>query len=227
MSSGSIGYNEVMCGRFTLRTKGKQLADFFDLPDAPDLQPRFNIAPSQPVLAVRQLPQGRELALLTWGLVPHWSKESKGFINARAETAANRSAFRWPFRHHRCLIAADGFYEWRQERKLKQPYYFVLPHKQPFAFSGLWDHWEGDGEAIKGCTILTTDANEVVRPVHERMPVILEPKDWNVWLDPNQHDPKQVQSLLRPYGGTLTAYPVSTLVNRPHYDGPELIKPLG
>src|SRR5689334_14632786 len=98
-----------MCGRFTLRTKGKQLADFFDLPDAPDLQPRFNIAPSQPVLAMRQLPQGRELALLTWGLVPHWSKVSRGFSNARAETAASKSAFRGPFRHHRCLIAADGF----------------------------------------------------------------------------------------------------------------------
>jgi putative SOS response-associated peptidase YedK len=215
-----------MCGRFTLRTPGRQLADFFGLPDVPNLSPRFNVAPSQPVVTVRQLPQGRHMAMLTWGLVPHWSHEPQAFINARSETAADKPAFRGPFRRRRCLIAADGFYEWKREGKRKQPYFFTLPHNNPFAFAGLWDRWEGNGSGVEGCTILTTDANESVQPVHERMPVILETQDWDVWLDPDEHDLKTLQPLLRPYAGVLAGYPVSTLVNNPRQDSPELIQPL-
>jgi len=216
-----------MCGRLTLRTTGRELAGFFGLPDGPDLQPRFNVSPSQPVVTVRPAPGGRELSLLTWGLIPHWSKEPKGLINARSETAAAKPAFRGPFRRRRCLVAADGFFEWKREGRRKQPYFFCLPHHQPFAFAGLWDHWAGDGKVVEGCTILTTDANEVVGPVHERMPVILGPEGWDVWLDPDEHDPNQLQPLLHPYAGTLSAYPVSAAVNNPRNEGPELVQPLG
>src|SRR5208283_4096944 len=167
-----------MCGRFTMTTPGRVVNDLFQLPEAPVLPLRFNIAPSQPIAAVRIADTGkRQLISLHWGLIPSWSKNAKGIINARSETAASKPTFRSPFRQRRCLILADGFSEWQKTgSSKKQPFYFRLQEGRPFAFAGLWDRWHApEGEVIESATILTTDANDVVRPVHERMPVILPP----------------------------------------------------
>jgi putative SOS response-associated peptidase YedK len=169
--------------------------------------------------------------MLYWGLIPKWAKDSKigaKLINARAETVAEKPSFKSAFRKRRCLVLADGFYEWQQQenKKQKQPYYFRLNDGQPFAFAGLWEQWEDvSGEAIDSCTLLTTDANELMRPVHNRMPVILNPKDYERWLDPEVKEPEQLQPLLRPYSTQeMLAYPVSTAVNKPSNDNAECIK---
>src|SRR5208337_1215267 len=216
-----------MCGRFTMTTPGRVVNDLFQLPEAPLLPLRFNIAPTQPVASVRKTAdQGkRELVALHWGLIPSWAKDRKigyGMINARAETAATKPAFRSPFRNRRCLVAADGFYEWQKTGGKKQPYYFRLTDGQPFGFAGLWDRWESpDGELVESVTILTTEANELLRPLHERMPVILEPKEYDLWLDPSVRKPELVQPLLRPYRSeAMTAYPVSPWVNDARHDDP-------
>jgi putative SOS response-associated peptidase YedK len=209
-----------MCGRFLLKAPSAAAAAFHFPDDADDLPPRYNVAPSQPVLAVRAGPQGgTELVSLRWGLVPSWSKDSRGFINARAETAPQKPAFRTPFRQRRCLVLADGFYEWvRKDQGGKQPFYFHLQGGRPFAFAGLWDRW-GD---LESCALLTTTANELVRPVHERMPVILAPGDGERWLDPRQVPGE----LLRPFPASeMDAYPVSSWVNNARHEGPRCIEP--
>ena len=219
-----------MCGRFTLKTSAPALIAAFDLPEGTLFPARYNIAPAQPVAVVRQSPgqAGRELASLVWGLVPSWSKEpASGFINARAETAAEKPAFRTPFRRRRCLVLGDGFYEWKKNGK-KQPYYFQLQDGRPFAFAGRWDRWEGrDGEIIESAALLTTEANGTVRPVHHRMPMILKPEDYAAWLDPDLHDAEALRQLLRPYpADAMMACPVSTHVNSPRHEGPECIRPV-
>jgi putative SOS response-associated peptidase YedK len=222
-----------MCGRFTLTTPGDTLAEIFELSEVPDLPPRYNIAPSEPVATVR-LPGGnapRELVLLRWGLIPHWAKDpgvGAKMINARAETVATNPAFRSAFRRRRCLVPATGFYEWQRQERRKQPVYIRMHDEQPFAFAGLWEHWEGpEGTPIESCTLLTTEPNDLVRPVHDRMPVILDPKDYELWLDPDVQDPARLQPLLRPYASEqMVAYPVSQLVNNPANDVPETIEPL-
>src|SRR5262249_23720667 len=166
-----------MCGRFTLRSSAHALKEVFPLFDGPDPEPRYNIAPTQEVLAVRQLPQAArpEFVRLRWGLIPHWADDPKvGYrmINARVETAASNPAFRTPFPQSRCLILADGFYEWKKTDGSKQPFYIRLKDDKPFAFAGLYDHWH-KGEPIDSCTILTTDANDLMQSLHDRMPVIL------------------------------------------------------
>lgn len=229
-----------MCGRFTLTVSSEAVLELFQLAEGPPLRPRYNITPSQPVAVVRAM-QGaasgqadgavRELTFMRWGLIPHWAKEpgiGAKMINARAETAAEKPSFRTPFRRRRCLIAADGYYEWRGEGGKKQPYYIHMKHRGPFAFAGLWEHWTGpDGSEVETCAILTVDANALLRPVHHRMPVILEPPAFDPWLEPSQQERARLQPLLAPYAGEgLAFFPVSTHVNRPAHDDPACIAPL-
>lgn len=221
-----------MCGRFTLRTPPRAVAELFDLPELPLFEPRYNIAPSQSVMAARLRPDGsRELVGLTWGFVPAWSKDPASGnrpINIRSETATERPMFRAAFRHRRCLIAADGFYEWRAEGRTKQPYYFQRADQQPFAFAGVWEAWRGAGRTLETCALFTTSANETVAPVHDRMPVILQNADFASWLDPTNEDPRTLIPLLRPLPAEqLTAWPVSTLVNSPRQDAAECIISVG
>lgn len=209
-----------MCGRFTLRTPAKEIAEQFALFSAPDLTPRYNIAPSQQVAAVRVAHNdGRELVWLRWGLVPSWADDSAvGYkmINARGESVATKPSFRNDFKARRCLVVADGFYEWQKTGGKKQPYYIRLKSGRPFAFAGLWEHWGREGKEIDSCTIITTDANELMEPLHDRMPVIVAASDYDLWLDPAVKDVERLQALLQPYPpGEMEAYPVSTVVNNP------------
>ena len=216
-----------MCGRYTLLNNLKLLADLFHVGDVslPLFDARYNIAPSQDVLAVRQ-PDGRELVELKWGLVPSWAKDPKiGYrmINARCETVAEKPSFRSAFKRRRCLIPSDGFYEWKKTgAKPKQPYFVHLKDDHPFAFAGLWEHWERDGEVIESCTIITTDANELMKPLHDRMPVILPGHVYDEWLDPDNQATGDLPNLLKPYPAEeMAAHPVSTYVNSPKNQGPE------
>jgi putative SOS response-associated peptidase YedK len=220
-----------MCGRYNLITDAKALVDFFQIRNSLDLKPRYNIAPSQEVPAVRQGKGGRELAMLRWGLIPHWAKDEKiGYrmINARAETVAKKPSFRTAFRLRRCLIPATGFYEWKPVPGGKQPYNIRIGDGELFAFAGLWEHWEGQGgRIVESCTIIVTDANEAVRPLHDRMPVILDPAEYETWLDSDLHDPAVLQPLLRPCPSEwITYYPVSRRLGNPANDGPDLVQPL-
>lgn len=219
-----------MCGRFTLSQSAEAIASAFQLNQVPTLEPRYNIAPTQPVATVLQSAHERQFQLLRWGLIPAWAKDAtmgSRLINARAETVAEKPAFRSAFRHRRCLVIADGFYEWRRQDGKKQPFYFRMQDRQPFAFAGLWEHWQDSkGEAIDSCTILTTEANELLQQIHERMPVILNPKDYEMWLDPTVQK-SELQQLLQPLSSAaMTSYPVSTKVNKPTNDTPELINSL-
>lgn len=222
-----------MCGRFTLIAPAEALVEQFQLAEIPSLTPRYNIAPTQPVAVVRPSPEkgGRELALLRWGLIPFWAKDpgiGARMINARSETVAQKPAFRAAFRRRRCLVPVDGFYEWQRLERGKQPFYVRLCDGKPFAFAGLWEHWEGSGGAtIDSCTLLTTEPNGLLRPVHNRMPVVLAPKDYGLWLDPGLQEAELLQPLLRPYPSEgMIAYPISKWVNSPKNDGPQCIEPL-
>ncbi len=220
-----------MCGRFTRTTPVRVLATLFDFTETPDLAPRYNIAPTQAIAVVRNAADqpGRELALLRWGLVPGWADDPKisySLINARAETAATKPAFRAAFKSRRCLILADGFYEWQKTGKHKQPYCIRRKDGKPFAFAGLWESWHPGGEdAVESATILTTEANATMKSIHERMPVILSGADYPRWLDPKT--PRDdLQSLLVPYPlEELSAFPVSTWVNDPKHDDPKCLEP--
>jgi len=223
-----------MCGRFTIRTPASVVAQQFGLLGAPPFEARFNVAPSQPVPLVRVAyadgPPRRELVWLRWGLVPAWARDpaiGNRLINARAETAAEKPAFRVALRRRRGLVVADGFYEWQRVGSRKQPYFFHLRDDGPFAFAALWDTWEGlDRSAIESCTLLTTEANDVVRPIHDRMPVLISPADYERWLDPTVQKPELVMSLLRPYPSEeMTTFPVSSLINSPSHEDPRCIEP--
>ena len=219
-----------MCGRFSFTQLAQTVAEKFQLTEVPSLSPRYNIAPTQPVPAVLATEETeRQFKMLRWGLIPAWAKDTKmgaKMINARAETVTEKPAFRSAFKKRRCLILADGFYEWQQQEDGKQPFYFRLQEGKPFAFAGLWERWEkGEGEPIESCTILTTEANDLMLPIHDRMPVILDPKDYDRWLDPEMQKTEFLQSLLQPYPSEqMTAYPVSTQVNNPKNDRPECIE---
>jgi putative SOS response-associated peptidase YedK len=222
-----------MCGRYTLKTPGKLVADLFGLAEEPSLFPRYNIAPTQPVPVIRVLranpdTKQRELVPLRWGLVPSWADDpaiGNRLINARSETVSSKPSFRGAFRHRRCLVPADGFYEWKKEGSKKQPVYIRKKDGQPFAFAGLWEEWEREGEVIESCTIITTAANDLMAEFHDRMPVILEPKDYGLWLDPGVQDPKLLEPLLRPFpSGEMEVYPVSRLVNDPRHEDPKCIE---
>jgi putative SOS response-associated peptidase YedK len=219
-----------MCGRFTLRTPSAVLVRQFGLASATALSPRYNIAPSQEVAVVRLAGERqRELAFMRWGLVPSWADDpaiGNRMINARSETAADKPSFRGAFRRRRCLVVADGYYEWQKAGKAKQPYFFHFKDDAPLAFAGLFERWEKGESPLESCTILTTEACEVARPIHDRMPVILPASDYAAWLDPDA-DVSEVHKLLRPYGGDdLVTYPISTHVNRPANDDPRCIERL-
>jgi putative SOS response-associated peptidase YedK len=222
-----------MCGRFTLKQSAEGLSQVFHVDFVADLAAEYNIAPTQMVATVLQNPESRkrEFKQLHWGLIPSWAKDAgigAKLINARAETVAEKPAFRSAFKHRRCLVIADGFYEWQRQQGKKQPFYFRLQDEQPFAFAGLWEKWgTAANEEIISCTILTTAANELLQPIHERMPVILEPQDYDLWLDSQVQTPQTLQQLLRPYpASAMTAYPVSTLVNNSRHNSLECIIPL-
>jgi putative SOS response-associated peptidase YedK len=221
-----------MCGRFTLTSPVQVLAAQFNLPEVAALEPRYNIAPTQPVAAVRASGEAmvRELALLQWGLIPFWAKDPEvgaRLINARAETVGEKPAFREAFRRRRCLVLADGFYEWQKQDGGKQPFYVRMRDGSAFAFAGLWERWKGPEGNIESCTLLTTQPNELMRILHNRMPVILEAKDYDLWLDPGIRQTDLLLPLLRPFSAEeMEAYPVSRRVNSPDNDDPRCIVPL-
>ncbi len=220
-----------MCGRFYLDVQADELMNLFDLETVPTLPPRFNIAPSQPVVAVLEDKQGRRLQMLHWGLIPFWAKDAKiGYrtINARAETVESKPAFRAAFKYRRCLIPASGFFEWKAEAGGKQPYCIRPKEDALFVFAGLYEHWECEGgKLLDSCSIIVTDANQAVKPVHERMPVILSPENFAAWLDPNTRSPEILKPLLRHSPDQVVSlYPVSKRVNNPRNDDPECIAPL-
>ena len=217
-----------MCGRYTLSTPAGRLAEEFQLDDgAADLTPNYNVAPTQEVAAVMEEGGRRRLELLRWGLVPSWADDAEigaRMINARSETAPEKPSFRRAFRSKRCLIPADGFYEWKREPGGKQPYYFRMQEGRPFAFAGLWESWEKDG-VLLSCAILTTRANSVLEGIHDRMPVILPSESYDAWLDPDV-DKEELTELLVPYpGDDLETYPVSRFVNSPHNNDERCIEP--
>jgi putative SOS response-associated peptidase YedK len=225
-----------MCGRFTLNIAVDVLTGLFDMAaePSPPPPPRYNIAPSQPLLLVRnaRAPGAREWAFALWGLVPPWAKEFRpgtGFINARAETAAEKPAFRAAMRRRRCLIPATGFYEWQKQGARKQPYLIRMADGAPFALAGLWEHWIGaDGSELETCAILTTEPNDLMRPIHNRMPAILPKTAFAQWLDPAQENGARAAALLRPYPAEgMSTHPVSTVVNNPRNDSRECVEPAG
>ena len=190
-----------MCGRYTFRAPAADAARAFQVDPTPSLFPRYNIAPTQSVPIVRQA-AAREMVLARWGLVPSWASDlSIGYklINARSETAASKPSFRSAFKQRCCLLAADGFYEWQKAGKHKQPYYIRMKDDGPFAFAGLWERWqEPGGERVESFTILTTVANGLMRPLHDCMPVILAPWDYDRWIDPKSSEVEELQALLLP-----------------------------
>jgi putative SOS response-associated peptidase YedK len=223
-----------MCGRYRL-SRRKQIveAHFSSVSREEDWNPRYNIAPTQLVPVIRQNPKQpiRELSLLRWGLIPSWMKDSFGaatMINARSETAGTKPAFRDALKSRRCLIPADGFYEWQRVGKTKQPYCFEVGNAQMFAFAGIWDRWKDpSGKWVKTCSILTTTPNAVTSAVHDRMPVILDPDSYDIWLDPGMRDVTTASELLKPYDAQLMrCYPISTRINHVANDDNECSRPV-
>jgi putative SOS response-associated peptidase YedK len=215
-----------MCGRFTLKSPGRIKFDGVDRSHLPPLFPRYNIAPSQNVLAIVQRRGEHEAAFLQWGLIPSWSKEAKGFINARSETL-EKPSFSDSFRKRRCLIVADGFYEWDQRlARSKQPYYFQLNDESPFAFAGIWDQWRGNEMSITSCAIITTIANDLLAPIHGRMPVLLDQESQDTWLNAEAKI-EAVRELLLPFPASkMKSHAASYDVNHPKIDDERLVRPV-
>ena len=220
-----------MCGRYNLITDASALVDFFEIEavlfDPDELSPRYNIAPGQQVPFIRDSENGRELLLARWGLVPHWSREPKtkySTINARAETVAEKPTYRDPFKHKRCLIPATGFYEWKRSGDKKTPYHIRAHDGKLFAFAGLWDHWSREPPGFDSCSIIVTEANDHMRNIHERMPVILNQAQYSSWLTITHYNRAQLESMLMPWSGQLDSWPVSRKVNSPANDDASLIR---
>ena len=220
-----------MCGRFTLHTPEARIREAFNLEHTQPLglSPRFNIAPSQDIPIIRDSESGPEMTLARWGLVPGWSKEPRNkysTINARIESVAEKPTYRNSFKHRRCLIPADGFYEWKLVNGHKIPYHIRMRDGDVFAFAGLWDHWEGDGKLLDSCSIIVMPANEVMKPLHDRMPAIVAPGHYALWLDSRVTDKQEImQHLNSAPSGQLKAYPVSPWVNVPKHDDVRCIQP--
>jgi len=221
-----------MCGRFTQYSGPKDYARYFGTDWLCEAKPRYNLSPTQPVLAVRTGANGaRELAPLRWGLVPSWSKgpDSRySMINARAETVDSKPAYRNAFKHRRCLIPTEGFYEWKTEASGKTPFLIRRTDGEPFGMAGLWEDWrDAAGEHLESCTIIVTDANALVRELHDRMPVILAREDYEAWLDPDNNDTAGLLKMLRPADPAPWALrQVSRKVNSPKNDSPDLLEPV-
>lgn len=221
-----------MCGRYALYADGEQLAWRFGTPVPHPIAPRYNIAPSQPILALRynRHTRLREWTHFLWGLVPAWAKDpaiGARMINARAETLREKPAYRNAYRSRRCIVPVSGFYEWRKTGNAKQPYFVRPTDDTPVGLAGLWETWRSpDGSELQTCTIITTDANAVIQPLHPRMAVILPPDAYELWLDPDA-SLQALDTLLRPAPDDwLIAYPVSARVNNPAHDDPSLIEPV-
>jgi len=215
-----------MCGRFTLRAPGRARFNSIDHFDLENLVPRYNIAPSQDVLTVVQRGSTREATFMQWGLIPSWSTEPKGFINARTETIDDKPSFAESFQKRRCLIAADGFYEWERHGKISQPYYFQMANEEPFAFAGIWDQWRTGDRLITSCAIITTTANELLATFHTRMPVILRPESHDLWLDESARA-ADMKDLLVPFDAKqMKSHAVSYDVNDTKIDHPEILRPV-
>jgi putative SOS response-associated peptidase YedK len=220
-----------MCGRYRLAKRKQIVEEHFDVASGEsedDWIPRYNVAPTQPVAVIRQHPKEpvRDLSMLRWGLIPPWAKDASSsarMINARSETATTQPAFRDAMKFRRCLIPADGFYEWKKAGKTRQPYCFEIKEGNLFAFAGLWERWKSPaGEWIRSCSILTTGPNAVTAPVHDRMPVILNPADYDLWLDPGMNESAAVTDLLKPFDARLMrVYPVSSRINDANNDDEE------
>ena len=222
-----------MCGRYRLSRRKQIIEEHFASVSGEDWSPRYNVAPTQSVPVIRQNPKEpvRELSLVRWGLIPSWAKDSSiaaKMINARSETAGTKPAFRDALKFRRCLIPADGFYEWARTGKGKQPYCFEVNEGELFAFAGIWDRWkDASGKPVETCSILTTTANAVTSAVHDRMPVILDPDSYDLWLDSGMRDVTAATELLKPYDARLMrCYPISTRINRVANDEEECSTPV-
>lgn len=215
-----------MCGRYTLSAEAEQLQQTFNLDSIPEIQPRYNIAPTQPVPIITNAAP-KEVTLVQWGLVPSWAKDTKmaaKMINARGETVHEKPSFRAPFKRRRCLIPVSGFYEWTKTDDGKQPHFIHLPDEPVFAFAGLWEVWTKGGGEVWTCTIITTEANDKIRDLHHRMPVILDQAARDIWLD-NASEPDELRMLLQSYDGDkMDHYTVSKSVNSVKNDNPTLIE---
>jgi putative SOS response-associated peptidase YedK len=220
-----------MCTRFSLTAPPDEVADVFGLAEVPDLVPRYNIAPSQPLACVRGDRRGRWLTMLRWGLIPSWANDLKighDLVNARAETIAEKPAFRAAFRYRRCLVPADGFYQWEHRGTTKIPYHIRLRYRSLFALAGLWETWTDlFGDAVETCCVITTGANAAMPPGRDRMPAVIDPADFGRWLDPAE-PVDELAPLLRPYPAVaFEAVPASTMVNSPANEGPHLLSTSG
>jgi putative SOS response-associated peptidase YedK len=221
-----------MCGRFTLRTRLNELLQFYSVESQLQWEPRFNIAPSQSIAVIRNDPDGdkRELAALRWGLIPFWADDiqiGNQLINARAETIVTKPSFKQALKSRRCLVLADGFYEWKKSGKAKQPYFIQMADERPFVFAGLWERWTKSQPAIESCSIITTTPNALVADIHDRMPAILTETAATLWLDQNVKDTGPLTPLLVPYpANEMVTYPVSPFVNSPQHDSADCIQPI-
>jgi putative SOS response-associated peptidase YedK len=223
-----------MCGRYRLSRRKQIIEEQFETqPWDEDWTPRYNIAPTQPIAVIRQHAKEpiRQLALMKWGLIPHWSKDASiaaNTINAKSETAATKPAFRDPLKFRRCLIPADGFYEWSRKGKAKQPFCFEVKECELFAFAGLWDGWKDpNGNWIRTCVILTTAPNAVISTIHDRMPVIIDPDSYDLWLDPGMTNAAAASGLLKPFDAkSMRCYPISTRINHVANDDEECSRPV-
>lgn len=210
-----------MCGRFTLQISSEILAKTFDLQEVPDIEPRYNIALSQNIATVRHMGEHNKLDFIKWGLLPHWARDqTHSPINARSENVHEKPMFQHAIKYNRCIIPASGFYEWMLKDNHKQPYYIRLSNSGIMGFAGIWERWNAeDGTEVETCCILTTPANELMKPIHERMPVIIQPDDYTLWLSRNMHEPLELQRMYKPYPPELmVAHPVPDLVNNPRFD---------
>jgi putative SOS response-associated peptidase YedK len=221
-----------MCGRATLTTPGNELAELFRLDEAPDLEPRYNIAPTQPIPLIKSRREGpRRVELVRWGLIPSWTVDptfgTPLMVNARVESIDTRRAFLEPFKNRRCLVLADGFYEWQRQGKAKQAHHIRRADAKPFAFAGIWDRWTAkDGEVIESCAIVTREAVGDVRLLHDRMPIILEEADHDAWTDPAT-TADVLKTILAKAPPALSLVPVSAYVNSADNEGPDCLRPDG
>ena len=220
-----------MCGRYTFFSPRESVTRLFDTPVPTPVEARHNIAPTQFVPVIRLDSQGqRQLVMLHWGLVPSWARDKaigNRMINARAETLAEKPSFKRAFAHRRCLVLASGFYEWRKQDGAKQPYFISRKDSEPIAMAGLWESWRNDDEPLESCTIITTEANDFMQALHNRMPAMLAPEECGRWLNSEHVGMAEAADLLRPLSDdALQAWPVSTRVNSPRNEGAELLDPV-
>ena len=210
-----------MCGRFSIISNSKIISEHYDLVNTGEFTKSYNVTPSSNIPVVRLDDGARKIAICNWGLIPHWARDSKFKpINAKAETIAEKPFFKSSFKNKRCLIPANGFYEWKGKKGQKQPYYIKFEDDRLFSFAGIWDHWENGNKIIESCSIITTSANELMQPIHHRMPVILKPGDYDDWLKIGD------KTLLKPFDEEMICYPVSTKINNPKNNGVDLVQPV-